>query len=262
MNFIDASESEVSCNPFAYCENEPVGHIDLFGYWAYDVHAGYYKTSKFNKNEYKKAIYDKKYLYGNQKVIYISMINNTKEMYGTYYWAVSCGFKADYAKIIADECNAVDSWFNGISYMPYIGDQSWHFNTNWGTGKQDSRQINCDKCIKNAKSYFDKASKETTKNNKNNYITKGLKEPGKALHPIQDMYAHTREYCNFVKYKFYPPNKGTYMLIEYWKHDKIVNGVEVDSAQVRRSDVIKARNKTTQILNSIINNKKYVFLKR
>lgn len=42
----------------------------------------------------------------------------------------------------------------------------------------------------------------------------------------------------------------------------IVNGIEGDSAQVRRSDVIKSRNKTKQILRSIINNHKYAILRK
>lgn len=112
MNYIGITESEISYNSFAYCENDAVNHEDSNGFWGYDVHAGYYKTSIFNKNEYKKAVYDKKYLYGNRSVVYISIINKTKEMYGTYSWAISCGFKPEYAKIIADECDAVDSWFN------------------------------------------------------------------------------------------------------------------------------------------------------
>ena len=44
VNFIGTTESEISYNPFAYCENDPVNAIDPTGNYWYYTYAGFKKT--------------------------------------------------------------------------------------------------------------------------------------------------------------------------------------------------------------------------
>ena len=235
--------------------------VDETGTWAYDVHAGYYKTQNINKTNRKDGLIltekisktsNSKFVYSGRKYVYIPYIGDSK-YYGTYYWAIECGISADKAKIIAYHCNGVDNLFKGVSWLPYLGDQSWHFNTNWGTKSKDSRDINSNAYIKKAKEAFNKGN-----------IEDGLKKLGMALHPIQDKYAHTREVCT---YNIVPitalTNSGRYetYYVEFWYHPKKnKKGVFVDSAKQRSGQLNKAKNETKKILNEMV--KRYPILKK
>lgn len=52
MNYIGATQTELSYNAFAYCENEPVNNSDANGFWGADIHYGRKYTNKeyANKN--------------------------------------------------------------------------------------------------------------------------------------------------------------------------------------------------------------------
>lgn len=145
-----------------------------------------------------------------------------------------------------------------------IGDQSWHFNTNWGTtNRNDSRRINSKQSIAKAKEYFNSA-KNAKGNERDKNIKKGLKELGKSLHPIQDIYAHTKNVCYYTTHKMYYRDQYHYITIKFWKHNKtaVINGktVVVDSAKDRKKDIESVASETKNILRQIINS--YSFLKK
>lgn len=132
--------------------------------------------------------------------------------------------------------------------MPGIGDQSWHFNIYWGTKKTDSRIINSTKKIEEAKRYFNQKE-----------ITKGLKCIGESLHPIQDIFAHTRDVC-YVNKQYVPENDNygisRYTKVEIWFH--LPNGV-VDNARKRTNQLYHAALQSKKILSDFV--KKYSFLR-
>jgi RHS repeat-associated protein len=247
VNCLGFSIENISYNAFAYCENEPVGHIDLLGYWAYDVHAGYYKTASLNKAPNPGRVTNKKYLYSGRSYIYLPRSKDSQSYYGTYYWAIQCGFKADYAKIIADYCNNVDIIYSPINFLSTYY-QGWHFNINRGTTKTDSRITMSNNELDKAKKSFDKALNNKNKNKSyKSDLEKGLQHLGMALHPIQDIYAHTDDKVYLVTYT-YVNQYGVKTTIKYWSHVKNKN---TDNALLRYNQVNKARDNTYEILNEI-----------
>lgn len=266
-DYLGATGTLLSYNLFAYCENDGVNCLDATGTWAYDVHAGYYvrnaysddiKTLKFVKSK------RYNYVYGNNKVVYIPYIryNGTNKPYGTYYWAVNCGIKADYAKSIADACNGVDNLFSGVSWMPYIGDQSWHFNTNWGTNKQDSRRTNSKTALSRAQKHLGKATALKGKARETE-LKEAFKYIGLALHPLQDISAHTRSVCKYATIPLVVSSniKGIQKIvyINFWFHPEKVNGIKVDSASEREAQLLICEKETKNLLKILV--RKYPILK-
>ena len=49
VSFIGATGSEISYNPFSYCENNPVNGSDPSGFWGADIHYGNYYIQNKNK---------------------------------------------------------------------------------------------------------------------------------------------------------------------------------------------------------------------
>lgn len=70
------------------------------------------------------------------------------------------------------------------------------------------------------------------------------------------MTAHIQKYCYYVVIPMHT-SYGIPYTIEFWAHDNKVNGIPVDGAQERYSDVILAREKTFAILKSIMSNSNY-----
>ncbi len=246
-DYLGATGTLLSYNLFAYCENDPVGCVDATGTWAKDVHLGYFVDKPEDGTyNYIGGIYK----YTGAKGVYMPFYtakNGDRIYYGTYLWAIQCNIKPDYAKIIAYYCNYVDNLKNGTAPVPYIGDQSWHFNTNWTTNQTDSRILNSNKMIAQAKKYFD-----------NREIYKGLECLGKALHPIQDIFAHTRDKCYGAYERVYAqgPNIRVVRYVIVWSHLGVKN---VDNARVRTNQLRYAANQTKRILNEFSN--KYFFLR-
>ncbi len=265
-DYLGVSGTLLSCNLFAYCDNEPVGTIDAAGTWAYDVHCGYYTDNKIDiylegekysniDTRVKNAKNDIQYaqstiprhLFSGVKRIYLPFItvNRINCLYGTYNWATSAGFSGDYAKIIADCCNGIDKLY------PPASKQSWHFNTNWDTeNKLDSREILYSCCFILAMGLFEEA-KELQKQNSNNpeihnKTLIGIKFLGYGLHPVQDIYAHTRDKCHstFVSVK---TGYASYTTVTVWLH---LPGA-TDSAQKRSDQLQLAKNHTQSILNGV-----------
>ena len=219
-NILLSTQGEnLGANLFAYCNNNPVNKADYTGYWAEDVHSGYYVVT--NKNGI---------LMTNQPVVFR---NGKSYPYGTYTWAMSAGFSMEYAKKIAEYCAEVDSKFS-----PFVlWYQSWHFNTS-RVGETDSRLIIMTLLLIVAFASFDMAIKYD-KNSYwyNQFLEEGLKYLGYALHPIQDYYAHTddRVYSLPGGVKMHSPWNGT------------------DSASERWGQVQKTERITMAILTSVYN---------
>ena len=101
--------------------------------------------------------------------------------------------------------------------------------------------------INNAKKYFDQALKK--KNNNKSYkddLEKGLQHLGMALHPIQDIYAHTNDKVYLVNYTYVNQN-GVKTTVKYWSH---VKNKDTDNVFLRYNQLIKTRDETYKILNS------------
>lgn len=124
-------------NLFAYCCNDPVNNLDDAGYWKAALHNGY-------KGKYK----------------YYSVSTKSKKYYyGTYYWAIKCGFKESDAKFLGECCNFLDKKYSSTMYAKalaanaatgeqvystkqlneYKSWQYWHFNK-YKSGYSDSRR--------------------------------------------------------------------------------------------------------------------------
>ncbi len=94
-------------------------------------------------------------------------------------------FTKDDAKVIANACNGTDSIWGGISYMPLIGKQGFHFNTgngNWNS-PDDTRKANAEKQLQKAIGMAF-----------NGFYNDALKELGIGLHALQDIFAHNEEF--------------------------------------------------------------------
>ena len=176
----ECREEILGINLFAYCCNTPVNQADYDGYWGAVVHNGY------NPNTSTK--------YNNVKV------NNKTYFYGTYYWAIQCGFSKKDAISLGKYCNALDKDYPSTSYALFLAFynptnsilvhlakykqlemyKSWqyyHFN-GYERGNDDTRY-----------EYACQKRREAVKYWKSNHDY-ALKMLGYALHAIQDMCAH------------------------------------------------------------------------
>ncbi len=173
-------DEAIGTNLFVYCCNNPISYIDLDGCWKSAVHNGY------NPNTSTK--------YNNVKV------NNKTYFYGTYYWAIQCGFSKPDARNLAKYCSALDQDYPSTSYAVLLATynptnstiiylmkyeqlekhKSWqyyHFN-GYEKGNDDTRY-----------EYACKKRREAVKYWKSNHDY-ALKMLGYGLHAIQDMCAH------------------------------------------------------------------------
>lgn len=236
-------------NLFAYCCNDAVNNVDYTGFWGEDVHNGYVWNDVLN-------------IYVTSGMMYKGKWTN----YGTYYWAIQCGYDTKYALYIAKKCSYVDTEYSVL--IPNKRNQPWHFNTNKNIAKIDSRYLCSVSAIiaasdeleeaqkqyiiytnkKNSKSKIKKAEKECKKR-----LKKGLYYIGFSIHPIQDIYAHTDEVVKWNK-------KG-----KFWYHNKYItinkNKIAVDSAMKHKSIIFgNVQTETQKILKSFLN--KYWILKK
>lgn len=99
----------------------------------------------------------------------------------------------------------------------------------------------------NAKKYFDQALNKKNKNKSyKDDLEKGLQHLGMALHPIQDIYAHTNDKVYLVTYT-YVNQYGVKTTIEYWSH---VKNKDTDNVFLRNNQLIKTKDETNKILKS------------
>ena len=106
--------------------------------------------------------------------------------------------------------------------------QSWHFNTN-SNEVGDSRKIISFFMALEAASYFDSATR-VKRGRKTKFVNEGLKYLGYALHPLQDMYAHTPDKCYLI------PKTGM------WSH---VRPFDTTDDVRKRFDQVKATGRAT-----------------
>ena len=225
--YLGATDTVLSYNLFAYCENDGVNCSDATGTWGQDVHKGYYSSGGSGRKKYNK-VYTSYY----EPALFYDF-GYSSQYYGTYYWAKTLSFSTYSAKKIADACYEVDSVYSPFS-KKY---QSWHFNTN-SNEVGDSRKIISFFMALEAEHYFDIATR-IKRGRKASFVDKGLKYLGYALHPLQDIYAHTPDRCYFIP------------KVEMWSH--VVPFDITDDARKRFDQVKKTEKATIKLLEYFIN---------
>ena len=225
-DYLGATGTLLSYNLFAYCENDGVNFVDERGTWGEDVHQGYYDVGGLNRKKY-----DKVYVSYYVPKITVNFLKYESQYYGTYYWAKTVGFSTSHAKKIADACYAVDTIYSPLS-KEY---QGWHFNTN-SNEVGDSRKIISFFMALEAASYFDSATR-VKRGRKTKFVNEGLKYLGYALHPLQDMYAHTPDKCYLL------PKTGM------WSHIFVL---DTDNARERFGQVKAAEHATVKLLQTFM----------
>ncbi|PTY01378.1 RHS repeat-associated core domain-containing protein [Opitutus sp. ER46] len=161
-------------NWYASFDNNPVSKTDPLGLWGSDYH-----------------------------------LDRTKEL------SSHAGFSDQDAARIARADNNVDSVWLGKSWMPVVGNQGYHFNTNdTKPGAVDSRiaysQIHLDKAI----SYQAKADNLASGGFFSRLLSGifhslAMSNLGKALHPAQDVSAHTASVTQKAAGVYYHAQDGT-----------------------------------------------------
>ena len=160
-------------NLFMYCINNPVNCSDSSGYWTAKVHNGR------NLNNFINGC--------NMTSILGKMVP-----YGTYAWALDCGFSIYNAEMLAQYCEELDTFYPSYTYaITFLGAdkftyeqlekfriyQGWHFNLN-KTGT-DSRVLYANRRISDAVYFWNLKSYQ-----------RGIHHLGWGLHAVQDMEAH------------------------------------------------------------------------
>lgn len=112
---------------------------------------------------------------------------NLRPVEGTLDWAIDMGFADDQAHRIAASCVGVDAFWSGTYPVPFIGDQSWHFNT---TRRATTDGDIHDTRIQHAVEKLQEAVLEWG-NARENFTPSVLHALGRGLHPLQDVFAHT-----------------------------------------------------------------------
>ena len=177
-------------NLFTYCCNNPVNKSDPNGAWGNDVHDGYNPDSENH--------------------FYYLDFDGIKEYYGTYYWATMIGYNNRLSELLGYYCNQVDILFpsTGSDWKLY---DKWHFYTSEGedvrTEISHEEQITSKYYLNLATTSYYKwndykriygSNSSFTKKQLSDYqdsILKAIVHLGYSLHPIQDIFAHTREFC-------------------------------------------------------------------
>ncbi len=266
-DYLGTTDTLLSYNLFAYCENDPVNYTDATGTWAYDVHAGYYKTKNLNASN-SQGVTLKKLSINGLKKYYVPFIDNN--YYGTFYWAFSVGFSYNDAIAIGKACNDVDTIYS--PWLPlgnFAYNQRFHFNTNKGTNNHtDSRFWACLEMLGCCIDRLELMKTCTKKKKKEDYKDEALKYLGYALHPLQDFYAHTDEHVKFSKkndfirlvtnkkvdINFKIDTKATYPTYKgqkgAWHH---LNSSDVDKVSCNKSNMKKAGKYSLEILETIYN---------
>ena len=109
----------------------------------------------------------------------------------TVLWAMGLQvpYPEDAATAIGDADAAVDAISGGISWAPWIGDQSYHFNRNMGGG--DSR-------LQHNAVHMREAQNACTLSAGRDDPEEAARQLGTALHPLQDWVAHGDFFSKWV----------------------------------------------------------------
>ena len=145
-----------------------------------------------------------------------------KYHYDVSYQIARKVFNSHFSKKIAEGAKEIDDIYNPVLYFYSSYCQSFHFNTNIGTNKQDSRLIRSNELLNKAISYLKKAA--NVKKQKllcRNYLDKAFQYFGRALHPIQDTIAHSGSKGQKTGYIYRNVYSGeSFMSYKKLKHSK------------------------------------------
>lgn len=235
-------DEQIGTNLFAYCCNNPVNYVDYTGDWKKDVHYGFNPDTA---NGYYSAKYKGKMQY-----------------YGTYYWAkYVVGFSPYVAKKIGYYCYRIDVIYpsTGKNWKDY---DKWHFFDKNGKDVRkslsNSEQEKATKYFETAKKAYAKWKKYCKKYGEYHEKTvkqariykenaeNGIKHLGYSLHPVQDVYSHTKKVCYQIKGG---PLDGRWLHAPYGPDEVTLH---LDAV------FVKTKNKTTDILSDFA--EKYSFL--
>ncbi|MGN1348998.1 MAG: RHS repeat-associated core domain-containing protein [Acutalibacteraceae bacterium] len=141
VNYIGVTESAISYNPFAYCENSPVNCVDVMGTFGYEMH--FTQTKKWAEQFLSTSLFSK------------SMIKNIA------YYLAAWDVAVDEEKRTSPTADPLNHWA-----------QSWHFNINSNKkGATDSRLLRyrekvkeADQCMKTSYKFYKKKGLSIGKN--------------------------------------------------------------------------------------------------
>ena len=147
--FVAGDDLLCATNLYAYCNGNPVMLVDPTGQFGWKMH--FELTRDWAEAMFKEAGFDAK---------------TAKSYANTIAWA-----------------NFAMDILPGTSFYS-VGNQGWHFNTNKGTNKRDSRIINSEDSMTYAK-------------NNLSSMTSALTAVGQGLHAVQDMVSHKDNVTNY-----------------------------------------------------------------
>ena len=128
----------------------------------------------------------------------------TKRLHGEYTekWAtIGAHYKKECAEILATACKGVDSPFWGMSPWPWVGNYSYHFDTTPSglVRKANARRESHDEEVRRAGKALTKMGKRRkwpfrliSRSISEGYFKSFLKHLGRSLHPMQDVYSHSK----------------------------------------------------------------------
>ena len=144
-------------------------------------------------------------------------IHHGSEAYGgTLQWTKDAGLTPWAAKVAAWADNTVDSVWRGTSFLPIVGDQSRHFNTDpiaLSGSSADTRLIHSAEHLQNAIALGQSAARLSQGNFIQRLVApiqevRAMWQLGTGLHSLQDVDAHSDAYVHQVAGIYYHSPTG------------------------------------------------------